>query len=189
MRKLIYTILLLFIATPLFGQSTVIVAKKKAACTTEAQTCTSTANVFDATVGKTAAWKGSTFVADFTGTICSIKLSMKKVESPTFNINVYIYTDVSDAPNELVGTGSNAVAASTLGAGYGWIEFTGMSAAVTATNEYWIVVKTSATDETNHVAFNTDINCKDTYGIKYSSDGSSWTNSSTTRGALFYAYQ
>lgn len=33
MRKLIYIILLLLIATPLFGQSTVIVAKKKAAAT------------------------------------------------------------------------------------------------------------------------------------------------------------
>jgi hypothetical protein len=38
MRKIIYIILLLFIATPLFGQSTVIVAKKKAAATCSVST-------------------------------------------------------------------------------------------------------------------------------------------------------
>lgn len=35
----------------------------------------------------------------------------------------------------------------------------------------------------------TPTDCKDTYGIKYSTDEASWTNSTTIRGALFYAYQ
>jgi hypothetical protein len=97
MRKLIYTILLLFIATPLFGQSTVIVAKKKAACTytsKNAQTGTG-ANLDYTSTGS--ANKAVSFVANGTYSPRRITASLKKTGSPTVTMQFYIRQDAGES--------------------------------------------------------------------------------------------
>jgi len=97
MKKIIYIILLLFIATPLFGQSTVIVAKKKAACTytsKNAQAGTGASYAFNFAGGRNAA---VSFAANGTYSPRRITVSLKKTGTPTATISFRIYQDAGES--------------------------------------------------------------------------------------------
>lgn len=113
---------------------------------------------------------GQGFIACTTGTCTKIRLWLKKVGSPTGNINVEIQTDSSGVPSGTAvsnGTSSN-VDVSTLETTYGWIEFTfSTNPSLTAETQYHVVIQGDFTISTsNYVHWGSD-----DYDVIYS-DGS-----------------
>jgi hypothetical protein len=160
-------------------------------CDTEVQSCTTAVNATDSIIGSTYRWKAAKFAAGDSVTVCSTSLRLKKVGSPTFNLTAYIYGSTGTEPDEsnIIG-GSDSVSASSLSTSYAYISFTGMSAAITNTTEYWIVLVASAVgDASNYVHIRIDTGCDFEDGVKYSSNGTSWTNSSSDRGFNYYLYE
>jgi hypothetical protein len=187
MKKIIYIILFLFIATPLFGQSTVIVAKKKAAsCSTETQTCTTETSGQDSVVGATYTRKAWKFQAAETATICKISINAKEVGNMTNTVVVGIYTDNSGNPGSLVGDASSATDASGWGTDYAYRDFT-VSAAVTATSEYWVHVQTSSTDGSNYIGMRQSNACDYEEGIEAYTDA--WYTSDANAGIMYRMYK
>jgi hypothetical protein len=160
-------------------------------CNTEVQSCATATNPTDSLMGATYRWKASKFVAGDSATICSISLRLKKTVSPTFSLAAYIYGSTGTEPDEssILG-GSDSVDSASLSTSYAYISFTGMSAAITNTTEYWIVLVASEVgDASNYVNIRIDSGCDFEEGVKYSSNGTSWTNSSSTRGFNYYLYE
>lgn len=92
MRKLIYIILLLFIATPLFGQSTVIVAKKKAAACSSSTDGVLVASAFEATsANSTATWSCSRLTTTATWDVTGVSVGFCDSGSDAGNFVVGIY--------------------------------------------------------------------------------------------------
>jgi len=148
MRKIIYIILLLFIATPLFGQSTVIVAKKKAACTytsKNAQTGTG-ANLDYTSAGS--ANKAVSFVANGTYSPRRLTASLKKTGSPTVTMQFIIRQDAGEStsrtePGTIVISIAATLDSSTLTTSYADynIDITALeTASLTNGNVYWLQI-------------------------------------------------
>ena len=142
MKKLIYIILLLFIATPLFGQSTVIVAKKKAAATCSV----STNEVGDRDIESTdrALSQGYLYMfaatADCSGNLKVPYLYYNNTSTPTVRLCIYSKSDTTpQEADALICDSGDITAASEAG----WIAGTSCaSGSVTNTTGYWIGVQT-----------------------------------------------
>lgn len=149
-------------------------------------------------------YKASMFVADADTTICAVSLRLKKVLSPTFNMTVEIWSNndvgadnpvayTDDLPNTLIGTGSAAIAASSVGTdAYETVLFTGMSATITSGTIYWVVLKASAAgDATNHILWGVEATgcAGDNEEVAtYSTATTLWTKEGSTTAGEFQAY-
>jgi hypothetical protein len=146
MRKLIYTILLLFIATPLFGQSTVIVAKKKAAATCSVDTNevgTRSELATDRTLssGYLYLWAAT---ADCTGDLAVPYLYHNATDTPTVRLCIYSKSDTTPQEADALICDSGDIVT---GGSTGWkTGTTCASGSVTSTTEYWIGVQLRAGD-------------------------------------------
>jgi hypothetical protein len=161
-------------------------------CDTEVQTCVDTTDPNNQTLGYSAnsKYKASKFAASGTKTICALSLKVFKTGNPTFDVNVYIYTDNAGEPGVLVGTGSVAVSAGSLPTSADYYLWTGLSADLTDTVEYWIVAVASVVgDASNYVTIRASSPCDLEEGTKYSPDGTTWTTSNSARGFNFKTYE
>lgn len=109
---------------------------------------------------------GSTFTTVGGGTVCRTLVQLEG--SATGTLQASIYTKSGSSPGTLIGTASALVNASTIPAIVDFVEFTGMSATLSATTEYFFILHASdniLTDFTKHNS--SEI-------IRGSPDGSSW---------------
>lgn len=115
-------------------------------CTTQAEQI---AGTYESTVGfsmnddDSTNWVWSTFTANNTSTRCKITVKMLKVGSPAGTLTACIYTNSSGVPGTQIGTCSDAVNTSTLSTSEGDITFSNVSANVTDTTQYKLVIKSS----------------------------------------------
>lgn len=94
------------------------------------------------------------FVASDTYNLSQIEVNLTKVASPTMNINCYLYSDDGTNPTTLLATSSTTLDASTI-TDAAWHAFTfDQSLEIVSSSTYWIVLKGSAINETNHVSWN-----------------------------------
>jgi hypothetical protein len=83
-----------------------------------------------------------------------VAVRIYKVNSPTFNINLAVYSDTgSNAPDSALGTSTTTKAASELTADTGGeeVKFGGLDVSIIAETRYWIVLYASAHGDTNYV--------------------------------------
>jgi hypothetical protein len=188
MKKLFIILCILFFATPCLANQ-IIIGKKKAApsCSTESQTCTTETSGDHSGVGATYTKKAWKFQASETTTICKIEIYAKEVGAMTNTVVVSIRNDDSGKPGTLVGDASSATDPSGWGTSYGYRAFT-VSAAITATNEYWVQVETSGADESNYMQMRSSNACDYEEGIKYW-DGGACINSNQYAGIMYKMYK
>ena len=157
-----------------------------ATCTTESQTCTTETSGADSGVGATYTIKAWKFQASESTTICKIDINAKEVGNMTNTVTVGIYTDSSGNPGSLVGDASSATDASGWGTSYGYRSFT-VSAAVTASSEYWVRVSTSGTDGSNYIQMRQSNACDYEEGVRYYSGN--WYSSDSNAGIMYRMYK
>lgn len=170
---------------PCLGSS--VAPAASCATTTDSNTAATSGSEFiGANAGST--WRGYSFVAGSSYTVCKVVLRMAKVGSPTFTANTYIYTDNAGVPGTLIGTGSGNFSVSTLTTSEGDATFTGISAAVTSGTTYWIVTKATGApnDFTNYV--NEFVSVGSTTG-QSSADGITWSAASPGVQVKFTNYK
>jgi len=137
-----------------------------------------------------AQWVAFIFTAVNSFTVTQAVLRLSRTGSPTFNVDVRIYTDNAGNPGTLIGTGSGTVAASSVATSESDVMFTGLSAAITAGTKYHIVIHCSATQNSSN-----DLLWEHSFGVAAdivhnSTDGSTWStfNSSVKSKYTLYAF-
>ncbi len=147
--------------------------------------CTTSADVLNGTnnqsvplgSGSGTTYGAFSFTAGSSYTLCAVQIPLKKTGTPSYTLAAYVYSDSSNAPSSLIGTGSASINTSTLTTSYTNITFTGLSAALTSSTQYWIViVSTSApNDSTNFANWgSTGSLCTPYFAI--STSGSAWAS-------------
>lgn len=195
MVKVITTALLLF---ALNAHAFILVcgepiAGEAPSCTTISESCTTTSNQTDSGFGATYRWKASKFLTSGGNTtVCKMRFKLDRVGSPTFTITFAVYASTGTEPDEasVIGT-SDSISASGLSTTMTWTDIPVTTTFnLTDATEYWIVAIASANgDASNYVEIDTDTGCDYEEGIKYSSNGTSWTGSDSNRGFRFYFYE
>jgi hypothetical protein len=119
-------------------------------------------------------YKASSFVAAANATICTVDLYLSKSGTPAGNISVAYYTDSGGSPGALIDE-SDAVAATGVASSEGAFRFsTGLSAAITSGNTFWVVLHcTSTGDGSDNVKWH--FRGVGTGSLKESNDASSWS--------------
>lgn len=163
-----------------------------ATCSTARDSITGT-TASSSTVGNTAlrTYVATRFTAAASTTICKAVLRMDKVGSPTFNVTVSIWTHdgVDDDPETLIGVASGVVASSSFATSEADVEFTGISAAITSSTVYWVVVQVSALGDASHHIRWYNISESATDLVMGDGDGvGPWVNVSSVRHAKFQLY-
>lgn len=159
-----------------------------AACSANDIACTSTAEelfLFGSESGTT--WIASKFVATANSTICSIVVPLSKNGTGQDVIGyIYSHDGTWDEPETLVGTGSVTIGAASIGGTVADITLTGVSAEITNTTVYWLVLKAGGADGTNNLNWHRGgYNECTTYRTMISSNGTSWNATSTSRSGRF----
>lgn len=189
MKKLIFLLLLLLIATPCFAQDMARMSLGIVGGGVPAAGCSSTSSqeeiANDATSGwakySTSDWWATPFVwAGTTGkSLCRVDVLKSKAGSPTGTIYLYLYShNVSNYPDSLL-TNCGSLDASTLQDAVAWYSFASCNYSMTNGVTYWIVLAKSSYDSTNYPNWGVDINCT-TERREESGDGITWANLSTT---------
>lgn len=159
-----------------------------AGCSTESQAEGDVAH-FDGAVDWTAeTWMAASFVAASSFTVCKAQLYLAKQGTPaagTLQVLIYAH-DGSVAPSTLIGTGSATVDRTGISGSQSFVEFTGISAAVTNGTTYWVIAKASAldTDTSNRIYWQEDTT-SETGLVNRSNDGTVWTGPNSNRTWLF----
>jgi hypothetical protein len=141
MRKILYILLLLFIATPLFGQSTVIVAKKKAAATCSVDTNeVGRRDEDESTAAGTNAYMYCTlFTPDCSGKLYTAYL--RHAATDTENAKLCVYLDDGDSAPD---AGDSVVVCSgaiSSGGSSGWKNAAmATNPSVSTANNYWVCI-------------------------------------------------
>jgi len=134
----------------------------------------------------------SAFVARKTTTICKICLTLESSTgtSPTYNATVAIYNDTGGEPNEasIVDTSESKNMTGVLTGDNQEICWTDISAAITNTSTYHVVLHTDAYDATNIMRWAKDSSCE-TELVYRSSDGAAWTLLDTDQCAMVKLYE
>lgn len=125
-------------------------------------------------------WLGNIFTPtpSFTCTSAKVRMSVNGTVAAG-TLQAKIYTNNSGNPGTLVGTASATVDRTTIVGGDVEVDFTGISASLTGSTTYWMIVEASATDggSSNSVRWIGTTNGSD--GIRGSQAGSSWDNLGT----------
>lgn len=133
---------------------------------------------------------GMFFTASSTYTLCGLVLPLKKVGSPTYSQNFYIYSLVGTTPGSLVGSGSTALAASSLSSSYVNTSITGLNVPIVSGTTYWVVPVSSGApnDNTNYVSWGaTASGCGSYFAI--STAGVSWSSGSACVTGIIQTYR
>jgi len=157
-------------------------------CATEQQAEGDTGNFDGAQDWTGFRWKANSFTTGGSGfTVCKAQAYLAKQGTPAAGtLEALIYTDSSGTPGTLVGTGSATLDRTTISGTQAFVEFTGMSAVLSASTTYWFILKASAldTDSGNRIYWQEDVTGETNTG-KDSADGSAWESPQTTRAWLF----
>ena len=176
MKKIICIILFLVIATPLFGQSTVIVAKKKAASCTLIESPIQTTYNADAMLGHHTdgvQYLSIKFTAPSNLTLRTVVLKMSTDNNtPTKDVVVALCTDSGGAPN--VCTNADAVMSNPGVEGYKYLRWSA-GYAITSSSVYHIRVYTAQDSDTHYYKLQYNGSATGATLLK-SADGSSWSN-------------
>jgi hypothetical protein len=163
-----------------------------ASCTTPAQSCTTTSNQANSSLGNTYRWKAAKFLASGTKTVCADRLKMGRVGNPSFTVRIRYYASTGSEPDEsnILASGDPVAASAFVNSGLDWVDFPGQNFSQTDGVEYWRVVEVSALgDGSNYINIDSDTGCDYEEGILYSSNGTSWTASDAGRGWRYTAYE
>lgn len=99
------------------------------------------------------------FIPSLIANVVQVILKLQKVNAPSGNLTVDIYTDNAGAPGSVFAASSNTVAASTISASAGGAEatFTVTSTQLFTSVPYWVVLSgTYAIDGTNFIEWRED---------------------------------
>lgn len=92
-------------------------------------------------------YKAAQFATGGSGfTCCKIEVYMFKTGTPAGNLTAKIYSESGGTPNVLVGSGSDAVAKTALVGGGGYVAFENLSAVLSSSTNYFVVVQASEVD-------------------------------------------
>lgn len=157
-------------------------AEPPAACTTQISPTdmeTWDGTYFWAGQATTLVYTSTKFVAGKTTTVCKICLTLESSTgtSPTYNATVAIYNDTDGEPNEesIVDTSEVKNMTGVLTGDNQEICWTDISAAITNTNSYHVVLHTSTYDATNIMRWAKDSSCATEVTYR-STDGAEWTS-------------
>lgn len=186
MKKIVLLTLLLFIATPLFGQSTVIVAKKKTACSytsKNAQTGTGGNINFNFSGGQSNA---VSFAANGTYSPRRITVSLKKTGTPTATVYFYIRQDAGEStsrtePGAVVITATGTLECEDLTTDYAAYTVdiaVGDTAQLTNANIYWLHI-IGTTSSSNYLQWQYSSSGSEEWDYDDSS-AASWTQNDTS---------
>lgn len=159
-----------------------------------------TSNTSGRTLGDVTArtWKASVIAASELSsgfTMCRMTVELAPVGSPTQTITAYIFSNnnnstpsdyTDDSPATLLATSTSTLSASSVTA-QGWYEFTFAGLAMTASTDYWVVLKSSAVDASNHLLWmSTSAGVEEE--TRNSENGSAWSGDSSSRGLAVRLY-
>lgn len=111
--------------------------------------------------------------------ISKVELELRKVNSPTGNIWVEIWSDNgSDDPNAQIGDDSSTIAASSLSTSDNYESFTfGTPISLTSGTKYWIVLTSDRSlDDTNIVELAGNVGSETTKGHYHTTPNNVWNN-------------
>lgn len=136
-----------------------------------------------------ASWKAWKFTGDGTS-LCKIRLYIGKVGTTANTLTVCVYNDNGGVPGSQVGNCSAVVPISSLetytdGCQY---TFTGLCAPVANGVPYWIVIKPSAYDSSNHARQSLDTSCAVQARTDSTDGGANWSAVVTTSCASLALY-
>ena len=161
-------------------------ADTSVACT-EFQSETSTTGAGNSSFGDVSAtkWRATRFVATSTTTVCEVEIEFRKTGSATFNVVVSIYSDTDAGggnfePDALIGTASDSVNGTAI-VHLAYHKFENLSASITNTTAYWIVLTADGNNASNYLNWRFN-SASTTERLERSSDGITWTNASTSVG-------
>ena len=168
-----------------------IVAKKRTAAGATLKDSNTAASNGSQTFGGAAGTKyiAGRFTSGATGyTLTRVDVYLAKVGTPSFNISASIYTNNADSPGTLVGTGStNSIATGDLTASEALYSFTGLSAGLSATTDYYIVLTCNSVGDISNRGLwyhnSSAANQTDT-----SSDATTWNTNSSSRQIKYATY-
>jgi len=130
-------------------------------------------------VGDYTAFKfiASRFTASSSYTACGAALEAEAQGNPMGNLAVFIYPDNNGVPGSapVSGGASQSVSMSVLTAATNWINFTGLSAPLTAGKAYWLAVEDDTYDPNNYLNW-LGSNPDGLGVIDYSPDGVNWSS-------------
>ena len=127
------------------------------------------------------------FIASSAYTVCKAKISLFSVGSPTFDLNVAVYShdSANNIPLSQIGTMSGAVSATNVPAISAEIDFTGISSPVANGSTNWLVLFASVADPANFVTW--DASTITGYAIARK-PAAVWLTDATTHMLLFKLY-
>ncbi len=201
MKRLIFILFILFglmllpvTAHAWLNQAIVGSSISSAGCTTTIQSET-VASAGSHILGNDAAsrqWNATKFVATETTTVCKVNLYLEKFGSPTFNIKVHIYSHDAgnDEPDTLIGTSSDVINAATLTTSEAIYSFVNISASITNTTTYWVVVECVTVGDADNYGRWHHNETGTTERVVRDADGlGTWTLTSTTRTGKYVLFK
>lgn len=130
-------------------------------------------------------WVASEFTPTNSYTLCTVKLRLYAVGSPSGNLKAYIYAESAGLPTTLVGTGSDTVAASSVPSTNTVVTFSNMSASLTSSTKYFVVLENSVVNSSNYIGWDAVSLSGNT---AKSGDGSTWADYASDRTLYFEAF-
>jgi len=147
---------------------------------------TSASEYFWIASASTNKYASSKFVADATtGTVCRICLSLNKVQSPTMNFSVQIWSDSGGHPNAMLSNYGSMNAANIAGT-FGDCFSLGSAALANGTT-YHVVIVADAYSATDYFRWVKDSTCT-TKSMQIDADGTSFTETVTTQCGMVKLY-
>jgi hypothetical protein len=145
-------------------------------------------NIYFATQFVAGSTEDDQSAGDSNYTICKVVVrGYASAESSPLTITAYIYSDSTDAPGTLIGTGSTAVNVSSIGTSEEDVTFAGtLSAEVVNGTTYWLVLKA---DTTNAVYFKWAVETSGQTEHMYRATADpTWTEDGTVYSGKFTLY-
>jgi len=112
-------------------------------------------------------------------TCCAASAWLERIGSPSGTLTAEIWSDAAGSPSAIVGSSSNTVNISSVPTSQTETSFTGISAALSASTSYWLVLRSSFTPSgtDGYYLYRRDVSAT----IKKSSSGSSWSTETSAR--------
>lgn len=138
-------------------------------------------------------YKSSSFVPGSSYTLTKIEIPLAiGLGSPSFDINVYLYSDDGSGsngkPSTLLATSTTTLAANTLTSSFVYYPFLFSGYALTNGTKYHIVVKSSAYDASNHAKWSIN-SAEASNATCISANGSSWSSNDSSSQGDFKTYE
>lgn len=128
-------------------------------------------------------YRSAGFKVAETTTYDSVWVKLYKTGNPTYNLTLRIYSDSTGSPNTAIGAASTVSAKALTSKSDGeWVQFTGLSVALTAGTQYHITLSSlAAVDATNYVQWKYTNNKKYPHGnLAAGTSAPVWTPNTTS---------